>query len=156
MTPSMQEVDCWQTAASQALHDIWMSAGMSRPSTNWLDTIDAMLPDFEELADSEFYLRDTFRSIGFITTVNNPSLVFADVLDTVIGKQRDYGHGNILRFGLQGVVVRMSDKVERLKNLLRSGQKPAYEAIDDTALDIVGYSMIALMLIDGSFEKELG
>ena len=39
-------------------------------------------------------------------------------------KQRDYGSGNIARFGEQGVLVRSSDKFERLVILLK--KPPAF------------------------------
>lgn len=78
------------------------------------------------------------------------------MLETLCRKQNDYGHGNILRFGLFGVLVRMSDKVERLKNLEKTGRKALNESTHDTLLDIVGYSIIALMLLDDTFKLELG
>ena len=41
------------------------------------------------------------------------------VANIVIKKQHDYGHDNIMAFKEQGLVVRLSDKVARLKNLLQ-------------------------------------
>lgn len=78
-----------------------------------------------------------------------------EMIQLLIRKQRDYGHGNILGFGLFGVAVRMSDKLERLKNLMRRRITPSNESIEDTVMDIVGYSVIASMLIDGTFELQL-
>ena len=48
--------------------------------------------------------------------------------------------------------MRLHDKVARLENLLDSGRLPENEAVEDTYLDIVGYSTIGLMLLDGSFK----
>lgn len=167
MKTAMNEKDCWQMAASEALTDIWFTNTQQIVrSGDWLGIIDVMLPELEELDDSPEYVAKTFCRIGAITVANNHQLKYAHVLDTVIGKQRDYGHGNILRFGLAGVVVRMADKIERLKNLLRlqaqslasqssDGFSPVNESIDDTALDIVGYCIIAVMLLSGTFTKEL-
>lgn len=61
-------------------------------------------------------------------------------------KNRDYGSGNIAAFGEYGVMVRISDKFERLKNLLRNVQDPSNESIDDTWLDISNYGLIGQML----------
>lgn len=61
-----------------------------------------------------------------------------------ISKQRDYGSANIPAFGLVGVVVRMNDKFERLKNLLKTGRKPSNESLEDTLVDVANYAMIAL------------
>lgn len=69
-------------------------------------------------------------------------------------KQHDYGHGNITAFGMKGVLVRLSDKVERLMNLTTKNARN--ESISDTLRDIVGYCVIALMLHDETFNLELG
>jgi hypothetical protein len=67
-------------------------------------------------------------------------------------KQHDYGHGNITTFGLKGVLVRLSDKVERLINLKSKKSKAQNESLLDTLRDIVGYCVIALMLNDETFQ----
>ena len=67
---------------------------------------------------------------------------------TLIRKQRDYGHENIRRFGRQGLMVRMHDKVARLENLLSSsdgGVKPNNESIEDNIMDVIGYAAIGMM-----------
>jgi hypothetical protein len=64
-------------------------------------------------------------------------------------KQRDYGPGNIPAFGVLGVLVRLNDKVERLKNLINSNKDPEYESIEDTLLDLVNYSMIGIAVRRG-------
>lgn len=73
----------------------------------------------------------------------------------LVGKQHDYGHANILHFGTVGVAVRLCDKIARLQNLLRRGGEAKHEALTDTYMDILGYAVIAIMLMDGSFELEL-
>lgn len=77
------------------------------------------------------------------------------IVETLIKKQHDYGHRNILTFGLAGVAVRLCDKIARMENLLKRGSEAQNEALTDTYMDIVGYASIALMLEDGSFELEL-
>jgi hypothetical protein len=73
----------------------------------------------------------------------------------LVGKQHDYGHENILHFGMVGVAVRLCDKIARLNNLLKRGGEAKHEALTDTYRDILGYAVIALMLEEGSFELEL-
>lgn len=80
----------------------------------------------------------------------------AEMTHTLARKQHDYGHGNIDKFGLMGVLVRISDKVERYKNLSEKNNKAMNEAIEDTLMDIVGYCVIAMMLCDLTFHLELG
>ena len=80
-------------------------------------------------------------------------------------KQHDYGHKNITRFGLKGIVVRLTDKYERLTNLqftkdfLEDGGAVAplvNETIADTLHDIIGYCVVALMVLDDTFKLSLG
>ena len=71
-------------------------------------------------------------------------------------KQHDYGHKNITKFGLQGVLVRLSDKIERLINLKAHKSQAKNESLLDTLRDIVGYCVVALMLNDETFTLELG
>lgn len=78
------------------------------------------------------------------------------LVSTLCSKQHDYGHGNINRFGLFGVLVRLSDKIERYKNLLNRNTVAINEPIGDTLTDMVGYCVIALMLLDETFNLELG
>ena len=74
----------------------------------------------------------------------------------VISKQHDYGHDNIMAFKEQGLVVRLSDKVARLKNLLWTRtDKPQNESIEDTFTDIAGYAIIGLMLANKTFLNSL-
>ena len=75
----------------------------------------------------------------------------------LILKQHDYGHKNITDFGEFGVLVRVNDKVERLKNLYGRDNplKPLNESIRDSWLDVAGYAVIALMLLDNSFNLDL-
>jgi hypothetical protein len=77
------------------------------------------------------------------------------VFDTVVAKQRMYGPRNVVRFGLRGIVIRLNDKIERLKNLQHHQGPVIFEPIQDTWLDIVGYSVIAIMWIHDWFLLEL-
>ena len=79
-----------------------------------------------------------------------------EMCNLLISKQHDYGHNNITAFGLKGVLVRLSDKIERLNNLKNKKSKAKNESLLDTLRDIVGYCVIALMLNDETFNLELG
>lgn len=78
--------------------------------------------------------------------------VLSDISDTLIKKQLDYGPNAIKRFGLEGIVIRMSDKMERLINLIELKKDPAVdESIEDTLFDLAGYAVIGLMYLEGNF-----
>jgi hypothetical protein len=81
-----------------------------------------------------------------------------DIIDELgnllISKQRDYGPGNINNaYGgpLNGLMVRMGDKWERLKNLLDSGNEPQHESIEDSFKDLANYCIIAMMVQRGKW-----
>jgi len=76
------------------------------------------------------------------------------MVELLARKQNDYGHGNIIKFGQFGILVRLSDKIERLKNLRT--KKAQTEPYEDALTDIVGYCVVALMLDDETFNLELG
>jgi len=68
------------------------------------------------------------------------------IAQTLAEKQHDYGHDNIARFGRQGLLVRVHDKIARLKNLsINSSGEARNEPIADTYMDIIGYCAIGMM-----------
>lgn len=71
----------------------------------------------------------------------------------VISKQKDYGHENILAFGEFGILVRVNDKIARLKNL--QDKEVSNEPTEDSWKDMAGYSILAIMLRRGTFELPL-
>lgn len=88
-------------------------------------------------------------------TNSNMELV-EKIIELLCLKQSKYGHGNINRFGLWGVVVRASDKVERYVNLSASGDTGTEdESVEDTLMDLVGYAVIANMLSSDTFKLPL-
>lgn len=60
-------------------------------------------------------------------------------------KRQDYGTENIKKFGSYGVLVRVSDKVERLINLSRKEGQVNFESVEDSWKDIAGYAVLALI-----------
>ena len=81
--------------------------------------------------------------------------VALEIAEVVIAKQHDYGHDNILAFREQGLVVRLWDKINRLKKLVWENNEPKNESIEDTFTDVAGYAIIGLMLAEDTFTNEL-
>ena len=89
----------------------------------------------------------------FTLTVQDIALEMAALLTQ---KQLDYGPNNINNaFGgpINGLLVRMGDKFERLKHLYSTGSKPNYEAIEDSFKDLANYAIIAMMVERGVWPK---
>lgn len=80
--------------------------------------------------------------------------VFDQAEDLLIGRHRDYGPANIANGypdPLTALVVRMGDKMERIKHLL-SSDKPIYgERLRDSWMDLANYGLIGVMCIDGTW-----
>jgi len=89
---------------------------------------------------------------SFEDSCKQTALIVAEV---IIAKQHDYGSDNILAFKEQGLVVRLWDKINRLKNLVWTSNDPRNESIEDTFTDIAGYAIIGLMLAEGTFTNKL-
>jgi len=75
----------------------------------------------------------------------------------LLSKHKDYGPTNISRSPggpLNGLRVRMHDKTARINHLIDSGATPENESLRDSFLDLLNYSAIALMVIDGNWPNE--
>jgi len=75
----------------------------------------------------------------------------------LIKKHKDYGPTNIsLSPGgpLNGLRVRMHDKTARINHLIDSGATPENESLRDSFIDLLNYSAIALMVLDGKWPRE--
>lgn len=80
-------------------------------------------------------------------------MVSVELLEMFLKKHRDYGKGNILANQELGIAMRVSEKIERLKHLLMTGNKPTNEQIEETWVDIGVYSVIAVLLRRGWFQS---
>ncbi len=68
-------------------------------------------------------------------------------------KQHDYGNSfgeSVKEWGLIAAVIRMDDKMRRLKTLITS-ERQVDETIRDTLLDLANYSIMAVMEIDNEY-----
>jgi len=68
-------------------------------------------------------------------------------------KQHDYGSQNIAKFMATGVLVRCSDKIERLINLHNRKDQPNEESIKDSWQDLSVYGAIARVCEDGEWKS---
>lgn len=75
----------------------------------------------------------------------------------LISKHNDYGPKNISQSPggpLNGLRVRMWDKTARINNLIDSGKTPEHEALRDSFIDLLNYSAIALMVLEGTWPSD--
>jgi hypothetical protein len=79
-----------------------------------------------------------------------------EIVNLLIAKQADYGPNSIQSapYGaVQGLITRLHDKLSRAANLTVNGRTSNNESLRDTFLDIAGYGIIGLMVLDGKFPK---
>lgn len=78
-------------------------------------------------------------------------------LQTVlVGKHHDYGPGNINASpggALNGLVVRMHDKLARIVHLSETEDLPSNEPLRDSFIDLANYAVIGLMVLDGTWPE---
>lgn len=110
-----------------------------------IDNFHALI--FKLFASCAISLNKQYRDIDKNLITQN------DLISILIKKQKDYGPKNISKFGITGLFIRMHDKIARIENLTIKNTEVSVEneSLVDTILDIMGYSAIALMWIDGTF-----
>ena len=117
--------------------------------------------DFAAYGLSGIYVGQNLRNIGNKADTNTFIADMWEVLDSagnlLIKKHKDYGPTNIsLSPGgpLNGLRVRMHDKTARINHLIDSGATPENESLRDSFIDLLNYSAIALMVLDGKWPRD--
>lgn len=78
-----------------------------------------------------------------------------NLVELLVSKQRDYGSHNIAGApggAMNGLLVRMHDKLARIVNLVKKNENPNHESIKDSFSDLANYCIIAIMVINGWWE----
>lgn len=81
----------------------------------------------------------------FETKITN---ITTDLADTLIAKNHDYGdafHDSVKEFGNVVMAIRLNDKMNRLKTLIKTDQQVKDETIADTLRDLAGYAILSLI-----------
>ena len=90
--------------------------------------------------------------------VANVWSIMDEIGNLLISKQLDYGPGNVSNAHggpINGLLVRIGDKFERLKNLIKKDNiKPQHESIEDSFKDLANYGVIGLMVQRGVWPKQ--
>ena len=88
----------------------------------------------------------------------NPTEIYTDdflritnqMHDTYIKKNHDYGNSfdkSMDEFGMTSAVIRMNDKLERLKTLSKKESMVKDESVQDTLLDLANYAIMTVMYL---------
>jgi len=74
----------------------------------------------------------------------------------LIRKHKDYGPKNIAHSpggALNGLRVRMHDKTARINHLIDSKVAPSNESLKDSFVDLLNYSAIAILVLEGKWPE---
>ena len=85
------------------------------------------------------------------------SETFNELKELLVKKHLDYGPKNISDSPggpLNGLRVRMHDKLARINNLVDKGATPQYESLEDSFKDMANYSIIALLVLRHKWDTE--
>ena len=91
-------------------------------------------------SDFEQDVWDTMRELG----------------DLLLSKHRDYGPKNISDSPggpINGLRVRMHDKMARINNLVDNQQEARHEPLEDSFKDLANYGIIGLLVLRGKWDK---
>jgi len=144
----------WQQAAVEALIVIGQNAAHAPEVPSFDKSMSNMEPYVNEghqavsiLAVDDAILNIAIRAWLWLTEEDRDKMV-----PLIVSRQRKYGTGNIMKFETRGIIIRMSDKIERLRNM---GGDFADDSVVDAYMDLVGYAVIHWMCAHDYFTLPL-
>jgi len=94
--------------------------------------------------------REVHLEVHLSNTVNELS-------DLLLSKHKDYGPRNISQApggAINGLRVRMHDKLARINNLIDSGANPEHESLEDSFKDMANYAIIGLLVLRKQWDND--
>lgn len=92
-------------------------------------------------------------SSAFVQSVED---TFNELEELLLSKHADYGPKNISESPggpINGLRVRMHDKLARINNLVDSGVDPEHESLEDSFKDMANYAIIGLLVLRNKWSK---
>ncbi len=133
-------LDDWETNVPiDEMVDFWVDGANGYAQVGWADLAARVIK----------------AHVEFVQGGEGEPWKYGYVVQTLASKQHDYGTRNIERFGIPGIKVRLSDKAARFRNLRRRGGNARNETVEDTLFDMLGYCIVALMVLRGTFTLPL-
>lgn len=88
--------------------------------------------------------------------IKNVVATYQELQDLLISKHKDYGPKNISDSPggpINGLRVRMHDKLARINNLVDSNKNPEHESLEDSFKDMANYAIIGLLVLRGKWDQ---
>lgn len=83
-------------------------------------------------------------------------IVYDELMSLMLSKHKDYGSSNIANApggALNGLRVRMHDKLARINNLVDENKNPEHESLEDSFKDMANYAIIGLLVLREKWDK---
>ena len=108
--------------------------------------------------DGKYFNRDVRDTIASREDSLAPHLysLTEELNELLLSKHRDYGPKNISDApggALNGLRVRMHDKLARINNLVDSNASPEHESLEDSFKDMANYAIIGLLVLRDKWDK---
>ena len=114
---------------------------------------DTVLPQRRQSVKDNLNDSNIKRELHLETYLNNTVKELSDLL---LSKHKDYGPKNISQAPggpINGLRVRMHDKLARISNLVDSGADPQHESLEDSFKDMANYAIIGLLVLRGQWDN---
>jgi len=85
------------------------------------------------------------------------STTYDEAEKLLLKKHKDYGPKNISGSpggAVNGLRVRMHDKLARINHLYDTGATPENESLRDSFIDMANYAIIAMLVLDGKWDND--
>lgn len=115
---------------------------------------DRVVPETRRTAQDNFNNPAIARELHLETYLSNTVKELSDLL---LSKHKDYGPKNISQApggAINGLRVRMHDKLARINNLIDSGANPEHESLEDSFKDMANYAIIGLLVLRGQWDND--
>ena len=118
-------------------------------------------PVFDELKFESHRVREIGQDTSSYAGVSNAfaqevNSIMSELADLLISKHSDYGPKNISASPggpINGLRVRMHDKMARINNLVDNGRDAKFESLEDSFKDLANYAVIGLMVLRDKWDK---
>lgn len=143
-----------------------METTISKEYQKLIDKLNIAIEHCEDSEDKEIPLsvleevRDGIKNLGMRPVLSSNVQQFMDITTdmakTYAAKNHDYGNSfseSLNEFGLVAAVVRIGDKMNRIKSLIKKEAEVKDESIQDTLLDMANYCIMTVMWMNKTKEE---
>jgi hypothetical protein len=92
-----------------------------------------------------------------VSKIDKHIKICAELADLYDAKNKDYGDSfgkGYKEYGMKMPVIRLEDKLNRIKSLIKNEASVKNESLIDTLMDLANYSIMTIIELEGDKENE--